>query len=86
MWEMSVPFGQAHKKVSLNQGDSLNLHNLCCEIMEYSDENESAVCNLASIGLPRYIIKGENGNEFDYQKLGEMVKQIVKNLNNSLLA
>ena len=55
--------------------------NLCCEIMEYSDENESAVCNLASIGLPRYMIKGENGNEFDYQKLGEMVKQIVKNLN-----
>ena len=26
--------------------------NLCCEIVEYSDENESAVCNLASIGYP----------------------------------
>jgi ribonucleotide reductase alpha subunit len=55
--------------------------NLCCEIVEYSDKDESAVCNLASIGLPRYVIEGENGNEFDYSKLGEMVKQIVKNLN-----
>ncbi len=29
--------------------------NLCCEITEYSDENETAVCNLASIALPQYV-------------------------------
>ena len=29
--------------------------NLCCEITEYSDENETAVCNLASIGLPSFV-------------------------------
>ena len=55
--------------------------NLCCEIIEYSDKDESAVCNLASIGLPRYINEVDGKNELDYQKLGEMVKQIVKNLN-----
>tara|TARA_B100000795_G_C22803239_1_gene443132 strand:- start:1393 stop:4965 length:3573 start_codon:yes stop_codon:yes gene_type:complete len=55
--------------------------NLCCEIVEYSDKDESAVCNLASLGLPRYIVDGVNCKEFDYQKMGEMVKQIVKNLN-----
>jgi len=63
--------------------------NLCCEIIEYSDKNESAVCNLASIGLPRYIEEVETtvGDistkklEFDYEKLGEMTKMIVRNLN-----
>lgn len=55
--------------------------NLCCEIVEYSDKDESAVCNLASIGLPRYIVEKDGVNEFDYVKLGEMVKQIVRNLN-----
>jgi len=63
--------------------------NLCCEILEYSDKNESAVCNLASIGLPRYIEEVEitDGDistkklEFDYEKLGEMTKMIVRNLN-----
>ena len=29
--------------------------NLCCEIVEYSDENETAVCNLASIGLSSFV-------------------------------
>ena len=33
--------------------------NLCCEIMEYSDHEETAVCNLASICLPKYIIESE---------------------------
>lgn len=32
--------------------------NLCCEIIEYTSPDEVAVCNLASISLPRYI---ENG-------------------------
>ena len=55
--------------------------NLCCEIIEYSDKNESAVCNLASIGLPRYVVEGEDGLRFDYDKLAEMTKMIVRNLN-----
>jgi ribonucleotide reductase alpha subunit len=35
--------------------------NLCCEITEYSDANETAVCNLASIALPSFIVTDENG-------------------------
>ena len=56
--------------------------NLCCEIVEYSSPEEAAVCNLSSIGLPRFISKDEEGKPyFDFDKLGEIVKQITKNLN-----
>ena len=41
--------------------------NLCTEIIEYTDKDEVAVCNLASISLPRFVIK-EN-NTFDFDKL-----------------
>jgi len=50
--------------------------NLCAEIVEYTDKNESAVCNLASIGLPKFV---ENGT-FNFQKLYEVSYQAVKNL------
>jgi ribonucleotide reductase alpha subunit len=53
--------------------------NLCCEIMEYSDDKEIAVCNLASIGLPSFVdpIK----KSFDYNKLHEVTKVVTNNLN-----
>ena len=55
--------------------------NLCCEIMEYSDKNETAVCNLASICLPSYIrLQGEE-LKFDYELLHSTVKVVTKNLN-----
>jgi len=52
--------------------------NLCSEIIEYSSPTEQAVCNLASIALPKYIVDGE----FNHQLLYEYTYQIVKNLNN----
>jgi ribonucleoside-diphosphate reductase alpha subunit len=51
--------------------------NLCAEIIEYSDSNETAVCNLASIALPMYV---ENG-EYNYEKLYKISKIVTKNLN-----
>ncbi len=51
--------------------------NLCTEIIEYTDANEVAVCNLASIALPRFIIDGK----FDHQKLFEISYVVTKNLN-----
>lgn len=51
--------------------------NLCTEIIEYTDENEVAVCNLASIALPRFVIDGK----FDHQKLFDVTYQITLNLN-----
>jgi ribonucleoside-diphosphate reductase alpha chain len=50
----------------------------CSEIIEYSDNSETAVCNLASIGLPKYIDKD---GQFDYHKLMEAVRVITYNLN-----
>jgi ribonucleotide reductase alpha subunit len=51
----------------------------CSEIVQYSDANETAVCNLASIGLPTFIRPDKT---FDYEKLHEVAKVITKNLNN----
>ena len=53
--------------------------NLCCEITEYSDSNETAVCNLASIALPAFV--NETTRQFDYNKLIEVTKVVTTNLN-----
>ena len=53
--------------------------NLCCEIMEYSDKNESAVCNLASIALPSFV--DLNNKVFDFGRLHQVVKIVTNNLN-----
>ncbi len=52
--------------------------NLCTEIIEYSSPTEQAVCNLASIALPKYVVDGE----FNHDILYEYTYQVVKNLNN----
>lgn len=52
--------------------------NLCTEIIEYSSPDEQAVCNLASLALPKYVIDGD----FNHDLLYEYVYQVVKNLNN----
>lgn len=51
--------------------------NLCCEIVEYSDANESAVCNLASISLSSMVEDGV----FNYKKLIKVTKIVTTNLN-----
>lgn len=53
--------------------------NLCTEIIEYSDDKETAVCNLGSIGLPTFV--NEVTKQFDYEKLHEVVKVLTNNLN-----
>ena len=53
--------------------------NLCTEIVEYTSPDEVAVCNLASIALPRFV--DEKTNEFDHQRLFDVTYTITKNLN-----
>ena len=53
--------------------------NLCTEILEFTDKDETSVCNLASIALPKYVNK--ETKTFDYDKLHEIVKTVTKNLN-----
>ncbi len=56
--------------------------NLCTEIIEYTAPDEVAVCNLASIALPKYITTGPDGKAFfDHQKLYEITEVATKNLN-----
>ena len=55
--------------------------NLCAEICQYSDTDETATCNLASICLPRYI-EYEKGNPvYNYKKLEQVTRIAVRNLN-----
>src|SRR6056300_417783 len=53
--------------------------NLCTEILEYTDKDETSVCNLATIALPKYV--NEETRSFDYEKLHEITKIVTKNLN-----
>ena len=53
--------------------------NLCTEIIEYSDKDETAVCNLASISLSSMV--DESTKEFDYEKLEKTTSIVTENLN-----
>jgi len=56
--------------------------NLCTEIMEYTSPDEVAVCNLASIALPKFVLTAKDGKKyFDHQKLYEITKVVTRNLN-----
>jgi len=55
--------------------------NLCTEIMEYTANDEVAVCNLASIALPMFISEKENGEKFfNHKKLYDVTKKVIRNL------
>ena len=53
----------------------------CTEIIEYSDENETAVCNLASIALPAFVDTTQSSPVFNYEKLHEVSRLVTYNLN-----
>jgi ribonucleoside-diphosphate reductase alpha subunit len=68
-----------NKKSNQKNLGTIKSSNLCTEIIEYTDKDETAVCNLASIALPKYVDR-EN-KTFDYEKLHEVTKTVTKNLN-----
>jgi len=53
--------------------------NLCTEILEYTNKDETAVCNLASIALPKYV--DVDKNEFNHEELHRVTKMVTRNLN-----
>ncbi len=53
--------------------------NLCTEILEFTDKDETAVCNLASIALPKYV--DVEKKEFNHEELHRVTKMITRNLN-----
>ena len=69
----------ANKKSNQQNLGTIKSSNLCTEILEYSDDKETAVCNLASIGLPSFV--NAESKEFDYNKLHQVTKVVTNNLN-----
>ncbi|MFN8155669.1 MAG: ribonucleoside-diphosphate reductase subunit alpha [Bacteroidia bacterium] len=67
----------ANEKSNQKNLGTIKSSNLCTEIIEYTAHDEVAVCNLASIALPRFVINGQ----FDHQKLFEITYVATRNLN-----
>ena len=68
-----------NKKSNQKNLGTIKSSNLCTEILEYTDKDETAVCNLASIALPKYV--DVENRTFNYEKLHEVTKTVTKNLN-----
>lgn len=82
--ESGVPY-IIYKDAINNKSNQINIgvingSNLCTEIMEYSSDDEYAVCNLASVGLPMFVIRENDQVKFDFQRLYEVVMIIARNL------
>lgn len=72
----------ANAKSNQQNLGTIKSSNLCTEILEYSSPEETAVCNLASIGLPSFVHVPRSGarGTFDYDKLRAAVKVATRNL------
>lgn len=71
-----------NKKSNQANLGTIKSSNLCCEITEYSNSEETAVCNLASIALPAFIHMVDDKMVFDFEKLHQVTKVVTNNLNN----
>ncbi|MCS6967570.1 MAG: ribonucleoside-diphosphate reductase subunit alpha [Cytophagales bacterium] len=79
--ETGVPYmlykDHCNRKSNQKNLGTIKSSNLCTEIIEYTSKDEVAVCNLASLALPKFVINGK----FDHQKLYEITKVVTRNLN-----
>ena len=69
----------ANMKSNQKNLGTIRSSNLCTEIMEYTSKDEVAVCNLASIALPRFV--NHETKQFDFQKLYDVTYHVTGNLN-----
>jgi ribonucleoside-diphosphate reductase alpha chain len=67
----------ANRKSNQQNLGTIKSSNLCTEIIEYTSADEVAVCNLASLALPRFV----EGGQFDHEKLYAVTYEVTKNLN-----
>lgn len=79
--ETGVPYmlykDHCNRKSNQKNLGTIKSSNLCTEIIEYTSKDEVAVCNLASLALPKFVYEGK----FDHQKLYEVTKVVTRNLN-----
>lgn len=73
---------QINKKSNQKNIGVIKSSNLCCEVTLYSDDKEYAVCNLASLALPKFIKTKDNKKYFDHQHFFEIVRYLVLPMNN----
>jgi len=66
----------ANEKSNQKNLGTIKSSNLCTEIIEYTSPDEVAVCNLASIALPKFVIDGK----FDFEKLFKITYRVTRNL------
>jgi len=69
----------ANKKSNQKNLGTIKSSNLCTEIMEYTSPDEVAVCNLASLSLPKYV--NNDTKEFDFETLHKVTRVVTRNLN-----
>jgi len=68
----------ANEKSNQKNLGTIKSSNLCTEIIEYSDHEQTAVCNLASISLTKFV---KEDKTFDYDTLHRVTKVVTSNLN-----
>ena len=68
----------ANSKSNQKNIGTIKSSNLCTEIIEYSDKDETAVCNLASLSLPSFVMDDKT---FDYDGLVKVTRAVTRNLN-----
>lgn len=67
----------ANMKSNQQNLGTIRSSNLCTEIIEYTSPDEVAVCNLASLALPKFV----SGGKFDFDRLAEITRVVTRNLN-----
>ena len=71
----------ANRKSNQKNLGTIKCSNLCSEIIEYTSEDEIAVCNLASICLPTFLVNNNGAYTYNFEKLGYVVRVCVRTLN-----
>ena len=84
--ETGVPYiaykDNVNKKCNQKNLGTIKSSNLCCEISLYSDDKQYAVCNLASVALPKFVeCDNDDKPYFNFEKLREIAKYIVGPMN-----
>ena len=72
----------ANAKSNQQNLGTIKSSNLCAEVVQYSDYNDTSVCNLASVALPYHLT--DSGKEFDFKRLHATVQRVVRNLDQML--
>jgi ribonucleoside-diphosphate reductase alpha chain len=72
----------ANRKSNQQNLGTIKSSNLCTEIMEYTSKDETAVCNLGSLSLPKFVETHEDGSRtYNFKKLREYTAILTRNLN-----